>query len=54
MREPRETDIGQMARNVARARLILLLVFCGVALAVCLYAAGALALALLWNAAQGR
>jgi uncharacterized protein involved in exopolysaccharide biosynthesis len=52
--EPRETDIGRMARNVARARLIILIALCSVALMVCLYAAAALGLALLWNAAHGR
>ncbi len=52
--EPRETDIGRVVRNVARARLILLVVLCAVVVGLCASAAVALAVALLWNAAHGR
>lgn len=52
--EPRETDIGRVVRNVARARLILAAVLCAVVVGLCVSAAVALAVALLWNAAHGR
>jgi len=52
--EPRETDIGRIVRNVACARLILAAVLCAAVVALCAYAAVALTVTLLWNAAHGR
>ncbi len=52
--EPRETDIGRIVRNVARVRLILAAVLCTVVVGLCVSAAVALTVALLWNAAHGR
>jgi hypothetical protein len=52
--QPIPADVGRLARDVVRTRLILFLVCCGVVLGLCLYAAVALAVALLWNAAHGR
>jgi len=51
--EPRETDIGRIVRNVARARLILAAVLCAAVVGLCAAAAVALTATLLWNAAHG-
>ncbi len=51
--EPRETDIGRIVRNVARARLILAAVLCAAVVGLCASAAVALTVTLLWNAAHG-
>ena len=52
--EPRETDVGRIVRRLARARIALFVIICGLVLAFCLYATIAFGLAGLWEAAHGR